>query len=79
MGKRTGGKRGAPFGNTNRLVHGRYSAARIARRKAVNAKLRQIRAFIARTKAVLRQFDEPAATARRPDAATPPNPSPRPW
>ena len=43
MGKRTGGKRGAPVGNTNRLKHGRYSARRIARRKEKNTFLRGLR------------------------------------
>jgi len=43
MGKRTGGKRGAPVGNSNRLTHGRYSARRIARRKDVKALLRGMR------------------------------------
>ena len=33
MGKRTGGKRGAPYGNTNRLVHGGYSAVALARNR----------------------------------------------
>ena len=33
MGKRTGGKRGAPYGNRNRLVHGEYSAATLARNR----------------------------------------------
>jgi hypothetical protein len=31
MGKKTGGKRGAPYGNRNRLVHGEYSAVALAR------------------------------------------------
>jgi hypothetical protein len=33
MGKRTGRKRGAPYGNTNRLTHGKRSAEAIARRR----------------------------------------------
>jgi hypothetical protein len=33
MGKRTGRKRGAPYGNTNRLIHGERSAEAIARRR----------------------------------------------
>jgi hypothetical protein len=40
LGKRTGRKRGAPPGNTNRLTHGRYAAAAVARRKANFARLR---------------------------------------
>jgi hypothetical protein len=43
MGKRTGGRRGTPVGNTNRLKHGRFSARRISRRKEVNALLRSVR------------------------------------
>ncbi len=43
MGIRTGRPRGAPFGNTNRLKHGRFSARRIARRAEVNALLRGCR------------------------------------
>lgn len=43
MGKRTGGKRGVPVGNSNRLSHGRYSARRVARRKEVQALLRGMR------------------------------------
>jgi hypothetical protein len=37
---------GAPQGNRNRLVHGRYSAAAIAQRKAVHALLRQAKAHL---------------------------------
>jgi hypothetical protein len=48
MGKRTGGKRGAPLGNRNRLKHGNYSARRIARRAEVNALLRRARNLIRR-------------------------------
>ena len=48
MGKRTGGKRGAPVGNRNRLSHGRYSARRVARRKEVQALLRRTRNLIRR-------------------------------
>ena len=33
MGKRTGGKRGAPYGNKNRLVHGGYSTLSRARNR----------------------------------------------
>ena len=33
MGKRTGRKRGAPYGNTNRLTHGKRSAEALARRR----------------------------------------------
>jgi len=43
MGKRTGRPRGAPIGNTNRLIHGGYSAHRIRRRKETNVLLRRCR------------------------------------
>ena len=43
MGKRTGGKKGAPFGNRNRLKHGRYSRAAQAARKEAIAQLRDVR------------------------------------
>jgi len=42
MGKRTGGKKGAPFGNSNRLKHGRYSRAALAARKRAIAQLRHV-------------------------------------
>ena len=48
MGKRTGGKRGAPAGNRNRLKHGRYCARQIARRAEVQALLRRARNLIRR-------------------------------
>jgi len=35
--------RGAPVGNTNRLIHGRFSARRIRRRKETNLLLRRCR------------------------------------
>ncbi|HTT97559.1 MAG TPA: hypothetical protein VMF58_05880 [Rhizomicrobium sp.] len=35
MGKRTGRPRGAPRGNQNRRIHGRYSAAAKAEREAL--------------------------------------------
>ena len=41
MGKRTGRRRGAPKGNCNRLVHGRYSADAIARRRVLAADERE--------------------------------------
>ncbi len=43
MGKRTGKPRGAPVGNTNRLIHGRFSARRVRRRKEKNVLLRGMR------------------------------------
>ncbi len=39
MGKRTGRKRGAPYGNTNRLTHGGYTALAIAKRRVRAAAL----------------------------------------
>jgi hypothetical protein len=48
LGKRTGGKRGAPYGNSNRLKHGRWSKAQIADDKAFRALLRQTRYLIVR-------------------------------
>jgi len=47
MGRRTGNPRGAPLGNHNRLKHGRYSRAAIARRQAVRERLASIRFAIA--------------------------------
>jgi hypothetical protein len=54
MGKRTGGKRGAPFGNKNRLKHGRWSKARLADDKALRALLRKTRHLIIRVNMVVR-------------------------
>jgi hypothetical protein len=48
LGKRTGGKHGAPFGNRNRLLHGTYSRERVERRAKVRALLRRTRALICR-------------------------------
>jgi hypothetical protein len=47
MGKRTGKPRGAPRGNRNRLVHGRYSAATKLRRAALRALLAECTMAIA--------------------------------
>jgi hypothetical protein len=54
MGKRTGGKRGAPLGNSNRLKHGRWSKARMADDKAFRALLRKTRHLIIRVNMVTR-------------------------
>jgi hypothetical protein len=54
MGKRTGGKRGAPLGNQNRLKHGRWSKARMADDKALRALLRKTRHLIIRVNMVVR-------------------------
>jgi hypothetical protein len=40
------GKRGAPFGNQNRLRHGRYSAAAVAQRKLIGEALRAARCVL---------------------------------
>jgi hypothetical protein len=47
MGKRTGGKKGAPFGNKNRLTHGRYSRAGQAARRTATARLRHVQLMLA--------------------------------
>ena len=52
LGKRTGGKRGAPYGNSNRLKHGRWSKARLADDKKLRALLRQTRYLIIRANMV---------------------------
>jgi hypothetical protein len=54
LGKRTGGKRGAPLGNKNRLKHGRWSKARMADDKALRALLRKTRHLIIRVNMVVR-------------------------
>jgi hypothetical protein len=45
MGKRTGRRRGAPYGNTNRLVHGRYSAGAIGRSRRMSMDLAELRLY----------------------------------
>jgi hypothetical protein len=54
LGKRTGGKRGAPYGNSNRLKHGRWSKATLADDETVRALLRQTRYLIIRANMVTR-------------------------
>ena len=54
MGKRTGGKRGAPLGNKNRLKHGRWSRASIAKDKEIRALVRKARHLIIRANMVVR-------------------------
>jgi hypothetical protein len=54
MGKRTGGKRGAPFGNSNRLVHGRWSKAFTEDRRAHRALIRKARHLVIRADMVTR-------------------------
>jgi hypothetical protein len=48
LGKRTGGKVGAPLGNRNRLRHGRYTQERVIRRARTRALLRKTRVLICR-------------------------------
>jgi hypothetical protein len=52
--KNPGRKRGAPPGNRNRLVHGRYTRAAFAFRTEVRAELRRCYTLVARAKALLR-------------------------
>lgn len=54
MGKRTGGKRGAPFGNRNRLKHGRWSKAFASRSREIDALILAARNAIARANMVAR-------------------------
>ena len=54
MGKRTGRPRGAPEGNTNRLKHGRYSAAHRAELAEVSALIRDSRNLVRRALMFLR-------------------------
>ena len=54
MGKRTGGKRGAPFGNSNRLKHGRWSKAFIEDRREHRALIRKSRHLVIRADMVTR-------------------------
>jgi uncharacterized protein YjcR len=54
MGKRTGRKRGAPVGNTNRLTHGRYSAAAKAQREARRIQWEEIMLLSAWTDVITR-------------------------
>jgi hypothetical protein len=42
---------GPPKGNQNRLKHGRFTTAEIARRRAIQALLRRIRALVAAVEA----------------------------
>jgi len=54
MGKRTGGKRGAPYGNKNRLVHGRYSTLSLARNRIETAARSDLRLMADMTKLLWR-------------------------
>lgn len=59
MGKRTdckgtGGKRGAPIGNRNRLCHGRYARSTIARRREIQALIARARIVMTRAAMVAR-------------------------
>ena len=59
------GKRGAPSGNTNRLKHGRYTAAQIASRKRVWEAIRSARLAVAGTKFFLLAGEVEAAADRQ--------------
>src|ERR1700743_2310841 len=48
LGRRTGGKKGAPFGNRNRLLHGRYTRACSARKREYRMLRRGTRNLICR-------------------------------
>ena len=54
MTKRTGGKRGAPFGNKNRLKHGLYSREALARDRKQAAERCHLRATSVLIEALLR-------------------------
>ncbi len=54
MGKRTGGKRGAPFGNRNRLKHGRWSKAFASSTREIDALVLAARNAIVRATMVAR-------------------------
>ena len=54
LGRRTGRPRGAPHGNTNRLTHGRYSAAAKAARRQRQADWQQVMLLSAWTDVVVR-------------------------
>lgn len=44
--RRTGGKNGAPFGNTNAFKHGRFTRERRAFYAAISAHIRQAREIL---------------------------------
>lgn len=48
-------KRGAPFGNKNRLTHGRFTAEAVARRTRIRCVLRAARTAMAEAKLILRE------------------------
>jgi hypothetical protein len=54
MGKRTGAKKGAPYGNKNRLKHGRYSRTAQAAHKEAMARLRHLQLMEAWSKLLVR-------------------------
>jgi hypothetical protein len=45
---KTGGRKGAPVGNTHALKHGRTTAVALAHRKVLMALVREARAAVAR-------------------------------
>jgi hypothetical protein len=54
MGTRTGGKRGAPFGNRNSVKHGRYTAASRAARKRLSVQIQETMLLQSLTRTLLR-------------------------
>jgi hypothetical protein len=64
MTKRTGGKRGAPFGNKNRLKHGLYSRETLARDRKQAAERCHMRATSTLIEALLRVHNLDLAARR---------------
>lgn len=56
MGRRTGRKRGAPFGNRNSVKHGRFTADALAARRRTQAQLQEAMLLDALAKS-LRRLD----------------------
>ena len=77
MGKRTGNPRGAPKGNHNRLIHGRYSAATRARRAQIRAIVKACDAAIERASAMaaIPPFPLSRRVRLRSEAAAAPRPA----
>lgn len=63
-------KGGAPRGNQNRLVHGKYTREAIALRRRVRAHMSEVRALIADAKLLSRPDSK--APARCPSTDSPP-------
>ncbi len=65
MTKRTGGKRGAPFGNKNRLKHGLHTREAPARARNDAAERRHMRATSVLIDAMLRMQEIELAARRK--------------